>query len=271
MPRNILALLGVMLLCLASANAGEHRVISLVPSQTELLYAMGFEAAIAGVSDFCNFPEAAADKPKIGGLELNVERIMSLRPTLLVDANSMHRKYEPLFQQLGLKYVDFATTRLDHLPQVAASLSQMLDAPENGIRFAANWNARLRQLDLQKPTRKILVYFEIWDTPAQAAGQSSFIGELITRAGGQNIFSGSGDFPVANAEMVIKENPDVILVAYPLPNLEKIKNRPGWSHIKAIKSNRLHALNQDLFVRPGPRNLDAIEQLNRIFHEVSNP
>ncbi len=271
MTRNILALLGILLFCLVSAIAGEHRVVSLVPSQTELLFAMGFDNAIAGVSDFCNFPEAAAGKPKIGGLELNIEKIMSLRPTLLVDANSMHRKYEPLFQQLGLKYVNFATTRLEQLPQVAASLAQMLDAPEKGLLFSANWDSKLRQLDLQKPAGQVKVYFEIWDTPAQAAGQSSFIGELINRAGGQNIFSGIGDFPVVNSEMVIKEDPDVILVAYPLPNLEKIRSRPGWSTIKAVKNNRLHALDQDIFVRPGPRNLDAIAQLNRFFREVSNP
>ncbi|HNX76052.1 MAG TPA: helical backbone metal receptor [Candidatus Rifleibacterium sp.] len=268
MPRRIIYLMLVFLTCLSALPAAENRIIALVPSQTELLFSLGFGTDVVGVSDFCNFPVEAAAVTKVGGLELNIERIVSLRPTLLVDANNMHRKYEPLFQQLGLKYINFVTTRLEHLPTVAAELARLLGAPGKGEVFVRDWETKLRQLDLKKAALPVAVYFEIWDTPAQAAGQGSFIGELIARAGGTNIVTGSGDFPVVSSEGVISGNPEVILVAYPLPDLAKIRQRPGWASIRAVKNNRIKALDQDIFVRPGPRNLDAISQLIQIFHEV---
>ncbi len=251
--------------------AADHRIISLVPSQTELLFEMGFGSQVVGVSDFCNFPDAARQIDKIGGLELSIEKIVALRPTLLVDANSMHKKYQPLFYQLGLNYVNYVTTRLEHLPSVACELANLLQEPGKGKIFSEAWNSRLRKLDLKRPAKQVLVYFEIWDTPAQAAGQTSFIGELIARAGGTNISSDQNDFPLVSSEAVIKADPDVILVAYPLPKLENIKNRAGWGSLKAVKSNSLFALDQDLFVRPGPRNLEGLEQLNKIFHQVQTP
>ena len=270
MPRRIIYLALLFLACITAVGAAENRIIGLVPSQTELLFSLGFGAEMVGVSDFCNFPGEAATVSKVGGLELNIEKIVSLRPTLLVDANNMHRRYEPLFQQLGLKYINFVTTRLEHLPIVAAELAGVLGSPEKGEVFVRNWEAKLRQLDLKKATGPVTVYFEIWDTPTQAAGSGSFIGELITRAGGTNIVTGAGDFPVVSSEAVISGNPEVILVAYPLPDLARIRQRPGWASIKAVKNNRIRALNQDLFVRPGPRNLDAISQLIQIFQEVKN-
>lgn len=256
---------------ISTLQAAENRIVSLVPSQTELLFEMGFGEQIVGVSDYCNFPEATGQISKIGGLELSIEKIVALRPTLLVDANSMHTKYAPLFNQLGLKYVNYVTTKLEHLPEVACKIATLLNEPDKGTAFAEAWNSRLSKLDMKKPANPVLVYFEIWDTPAQAAGNTSFIGELITRAGGINISGDQNDFPLVNSEAVIKANPDVIFAAYPLPNLENIKKRPGWSSVKAVKKDFLYALNQDIFVRPGPRNLEGLEQLNKIFHQVQLP
>ncbi|MDD3146883.1 MAG: helical backbone metal receptor [Candidatus Riflebacteria bacterium] len=272
--RNICRSILILFLTLAMilpVQAGANRIISLVPSQTELLFELGFGDQIVGVSDFCNFPPATGKIEKIGGLELSIEKLVALQPTLLVDANSMHKKYEPLFQQLGLNYANFSTTRLEHLPVVACELAKLLKDPGKGILFSEAWNSRLRKLDLKKPEKGLLVYFEIWDTPMQAAGQSSFIGELISRSGGINICKDQTDFPLVNSESVINANPDVIFVAYPLPNLKNIKNRAGWASLKAVKNNLVFSLDQDLFVRPGPRNLEALELLNEIFHQVQTP
>lgn len=254
----------------AHAATGENRIVSLTPSLTELLCTIGFAAEIVGISDYCNYPTEVQNKTRIGGLELSIEKILSLRPSIIVDANNMHRKYEPLFKQLGLNYVNFTTTRLNHTPDTALALAGMLNAPEKGSDFTAKWNAQLDELDLKASDQRARVYFEIWDTPIQGAGGQSFISELIDQAGGTNILDTHGDYPVINHEMIIGADPDVILICYPSPDLDKIKNRPGWNVVKAVRQNHVYALDQDIFVRPGPRNLEAIALLKKIFQGVTD-
>ncbi|HNW11006.1 MAG TPA: cobalamin-binding protein [Candidatus Rifleibacterium sp.] len=261
-------LLFLSVFLLSAVNASETRVISLVPSQTEMIYALGLENCMVGRSDYCNFPPEAQQKPSIGNMELNIEKIVSLRPTLLLDTNGMHQRYAPLFQQLGLRYVNMPTTSLQQVKEAAAKVAELLGNPKAGERFSEDWDARLRRIAPDQSEKPVSVYFEIWDTPTQAAGDSSFIGEIIRQAGGRNIYASQGDYPVVNPETLLKEDPEVILLSYPVTSLENIKKRPGWSTLRAIKGNHLYALDQDLFVRPGPRNLNAVDRLHEIFKKV---
>lgn len=268
-PRiTTLLLLLLSTLFITSGNASEMRVISLVPSQTEMVYALGLEACLVGRSDYCNFPADAQQKPSIGNMELNIEKIVSLRPTLLLDTNGMHQRYVPLFQQLGLKYINMPTTSLQQVKEAAAKVAELLGNPQTGKKFSDEWDAQLGKITPDASEKPVSVYFEIWDTPAQAAGDSSFIGEIIRQAGGLNIYTGQGDYPVVNPEALIKQDPEVILLSYPVTSLENIKKRPGWSALRAIKGNHLYALDQDMFVRPGPRNLTAVKRLHEIFKKV---
>lgn len=261
-------LLTVCFLSSLSACFAANRIISLVPSQTELLCAMGFIHELVGVSDYCNYPEEVRNVSRIGGLELSIEKILSLRPSIVIDANNMHRKYEPLFRQLGLNYVNFTATRLNHTPDIAMNLAGLLNAPDKGSDFAEKWNAQLDELKIEPSPSRVKIYFEIWDTPVQGAGGQSFIGELIDYAGGTNILATNGDYPVVNHEMIIAADPDVIVLSYPTPSIDRVKARPGWLTVKAIKQNHIYAVDQDIFVRPGPRNLEAIALLKKIFQGV---
>ncbi|OGK10404.1 MAG: hypothetical protein A2W80_16455 [Candidatus Riflebacteria bacterium GWC2_50_8] len=255
----------LILLSSFAGAADQQRIISLVPSQTELLFHLGLGDLVVGTSDYCNYPEEARSKPRIGALELNIERIMSLRPTLLVDVNSMHKKYALLFSQLGLNYMNFTVNRLEQLPKMAEELTRIIGQPEKGQEFAAAWRKQTADLINQQTALMPKVYFEIWDTPMQAAGFSSYIGDMIKAAGGENILSDPIDFPVVNSETIIQADPDVIIIAYPLPSLDSLAARPGWKNLRAVKNHQIHALDQDLFIRPGPRNIEALLQLRKIF------
>lgn len=139
-------LLFLSVFLLSAVNASETRVISLVPSQTEMIYALGLENCMVGRSDYCNFPPEAQQKPSIGNMELNIEKIVSLRPTLLLDTNGMHQRYAPLFQQLGLRYVNMPTTSLQQVKEAAAKVAELLGNPKAGERFSEDWDARLRRI-----------------------------------------------------------------------------------------------------------------------------
>jgi len=259
------AIIILLIVLTAVCHAAEDiRVISLVPSQTEMLFHMGLGEHIQGISDYCNYPEETRSKPKVGALELNIERIMALRPTLLVDVNNMHKKYALLFAQLGLNYVNFTVTRMDQLPKMGEELSRLIGKPEKGIEFAEAWKRKISEISVASSTKRPSVYFEIWDTPMQAAGYNSYIGDMIRTAGGDNILADMSEFPVVNSETVLNADPDVIIIAYPLTDKESIAHRPGWNTLRAIKNRQIHTLDQDLLIRPGPRNLKALEQLRNI-------
>jgi iron complex transport system substrate-binding protein len=261
-------LLTLVALCSSAQNLVQTRIVSLIPSQTEMLFKLGFGDKVVGVSDYCNFPPETSKITKIGGLEINIEKVMALRPTLVLDLNSMHRRYELLFGQLGLNYVNMNINKLSDIPETAKQISTILGSATKGNEFVENWHKGMSEITLNSSDIEPKVYLEIWDQPMQAAGPTSFMGEMVTTAHGQNIITNQTDYPVVNSEHVIAADPDIILIAYPLTNLESIKNRPGWKNITAIRKNNIFALNQDLFVRPGPRNIDGLKELRRIFSNL---
>lgn len=265
--------LGAMTLILVLCNvfsicASPMRIISLVPSQTEMLFELGYGDQIVGISDYCNYPAETEKITKIGGLDLNVEKIMSLQPNMVIDLNAMHRKYQLLFSQLGLNYVNFNVNNLEEIGQMAEKIASILGPTDKSKSFSSSWEVRLKELAIANSEHRPRVYLEIWDAPMQAAGPKSFMGEMLRSCGGQNIISEPTDYPVMNSEQIIAADPEIILVAYPHPNVDQIKNRPGWGNISAIKKNRIHALDQDLFVRPGPRNLLALKILKDIIQRA---
>jgi len=245
-------------------SPASQRIVSLVPSHTELMFAMGIGELVVGVTDYCNFPAETAALTKIGNQELNIEKIMALKPSILLDVNGMHRKYELLFSQLGLNYVNFNLKKLSQLPVIALEIAEIVGRKEAGVTFSENWNRQLSELETSSNNANVKAYFEIWDTPMQAAGPESFIGEILSRAGFENILKSTQEYPVINHEVIIQANPDYIFLAYPLHDTSSVQNRPGWRNLSAVANKRIYCLDQDLFVRPGPRNLEGLKILHQL-------
>jgi len=248
-----------------SSEAQSQRIVSLMPSQTEILFELGFGGQVVGVSDFCNFPSQTGSLTHVGGIDLNLEKIVSLKPTIIMDLDGMHRRYEFIFQQIGLKFRNYSIKKLSDIPIVAENMARDLGNPEAGAQFRKKWAEAFDSLPrFSRPGPK--VYVEIWDAPLQGAGPESFIGEMVERAGGKNILNlTNSSFPVINSEEVVKANPEVILILYPLDSPEKIALRPGWSEITAVRKRNIRILENDVFVRPGPRCLEGIKKLIEIF------
>lgn len=266
MKNSLFILVILISLYLQPINAQE-RIVSLAPSQTELLFAIGADKEIVGVSDYSDFPNEAKKLPHIGGVELNIEKIVSLSPTILVDVNSMRKRYEPLFNRLRLKYVNYNINNPEDVASVAVSLGKEINKIKQSEDFANNWLKELNELKF--PQKKFTFYAEIWSSPIQAAGKNSFISKIIEKAGGVNVFKESMEYPSVNQENVLCLNPEVIILCYPTDNeaIEKVKSRPAWKFISAVKNNKVIAVNQDFFVRPGPRNLDGIKQICEILNK----
>jgi iron complex transport system substrate-binding protein len=235
-----------------------QRVISMLPSLTESVCALGKCSVLVGVDRFSNFPKSVDALPRLGGIaDANIEGIVRLKPDLV-----LLEKSSPLIarlQSLGILVMAFDVQTMADVQRTLRQLDAVLGSTESG----AVWE-RI-QLDIARASRALSpsqkaarAYFEVNSAPF-AAGKSSFIGELLDRLGMQNIATEKmGAYPKINPEFVVQSRPDLIMTTEASP--KQLAQRPGWKSIPAIQSNRIcffTAAQADVLVRPGPRMGDA--------------
>lgn len=268
--KNCLKLLFIfMLFFVTNSIYAANRIISLIPSSTELLFAIGFGNEVVAVSNYCNFPEKdICNLPKIGDQNLDLEKIISLNPSILIDTNGIHMKYAETFKNLGLNYINIEIKKQSDIAKAALILGKLLGDETKSNKFVENWNKEIRMLKPIPAFYSPKVYMEIWHTPIQGAGANTNIDDILRLAGGINIFKNEINYPLVNTEMVLMKNPDIIFLIYPNPDIEAVKSRPAWKYIKAVENNNIFAINQDILVRPGPRNIEAIKIMNKIINKV---
>ncbi|MBX3618555.1 MAG: ABC transporter substrate-binding protein [Rhizobacter sp.] len=241
------------------AAQAPQRIVSLLPSLTESVCALGGCDRVVGTDRFSNWPVQVQRLPKLGGLEdAQVERIVALRPDVVLVEPSA-RVIDRL-ESLGLKvFVLDVQTHAD-AKRALWQLAQMLDTPE---RASAEWQRIERELDVAArrvpaALRGQRVYVEV-DAAPYAAGASSFIGETLTRLGLGNIVPPAlGAFPRLNPEFVVNAQPDLVVASQ--TNLADMAQRPGWSSLRALRARRscgFPMAQYELIVRPGPRMGEA--------------
>ncbi|MBV8604027.1 MAG: ABC transporter substrate-binding protein [Pelomonas sp.] len=249
--------------------APPQRIVSLVPSLTETVCELGACAKLVGVDRFSNYPASVDALPKLGGMnDTNVEMIAALKPDVVLVAPSS-RVAERL-QSLGLKVVVLDSKAYADVERVIAKLGALLAVPdaarvwrhiEAGVGAAAQ--------SLPPAARGQRVYYEVASGP-YAAGESSFMGELLSRLGARNVIPASmGPFPKINPEFVVRANPDVIMMGQ--RDADGVVDRPGWQGIAAVRKHHVciytHA-EDDVLVRPGPRLAEAAQIMARCLREM---
>ncbi len=230
-----------------------QRIVSVLPSLSETVCALGRCASLVGVDRYSNFPDTVRRLPKVGGgLDPNIEAIVALRPDLVLLATSSPAAAR--LESLGLKVVALEPKRHADAERVMLQLGQLLDVPDAprlwaGIQASVDAAAR----SLPTSARGKRVYFEVNSGP-YAASASSFIGETLTRLGVANIVPGDmGPFPKINPEFVVRADPDLIMVGD--ANFAGMQQRPGWSRMRAIRAGRVCVFapqQADVMVRSGP-------------------
>jgi iron complex transport system substrate-binding protein len=235
--------------------AAPKRIVSLLPSLTETVCALGACGRLVGTDRFSNWPESVAALPKLGGMEdAQIERIVALKPdVVLVEMSS---RATPRLESLGVPIVALkAKTRAD-VRRTLAVLGRMLDASSEAERVWASIERDVQASAARVPSalRGKRVYFEI-DSAPYAAGPGSFIGETLAQLGLGNVVPRElGPFPRLNPEFVVKAQPDVIMaVASAVTDMPR---RPGWSSLRALSSGATCALptgRYELVIHPGPR------------------
>ena len=232
-----------------------QRIVSLLPSLTEFVCVLGACRRLVGVDDFSNFPASVQALPHVGGLEdARVETIVGLRPDLVLVPSSS-RALERL-QALGLKVLVLEPRTFADVQRVLGLLGPVLGARDAGEAWAEiEQGVAQAGRALPAAQRGARVYFEVSTAP-YAAGEASFIGELLARMGVRNIVPAAlGPFPKLNPEFVVRADPDVIMLADDEPGA-RIAGRPGWEHMRAVRAGRICNFSRaeaDVLVRAGPR------------------
>jgi iron complex transport system substrate-binding protein len=234
------------------------RIVSLLPSLTETVCELGRCDRLVGVDRYSNYPDSVQKLVQVGGgLDPNIEAIVALKPDVVLMAKSS-RAVERL-EALGLKVVTLEPKTHGDVQRVMLKIGALLEVPDaqriwRDIDAGVSAAAR----SLPPSVRGLRVYFEVNQGP-YAAGESSFIGETLSRFGVSNIVPAKlGPFPKLNPEFVVRANPTLIMVSQ--SNVNGLQARPGWHSIRALREGRLCVFSTqeaNVMVRPGPRMAEA--------------
>jgi iron complex transport system substrate-binding protein len=242
-----------------------RRIVTIMPSLTEIVCELGACDRLVGVDNFSNWPSAVQKLPHVGGLEdANIETIVALRPDLVLLTVSS-RAGERL-ESLGLKVIALEPKAMNGVQRVIDKVGAVLGTPQASLLL---WDRIQKGVDaaarsLPPPLRGTTVYFEVNSGP-YAASEASFIGEMLARIGASNVVPGTlGPFPKVNPEFVVRADPQVIMISD--RNAQALHDRPGWSRIRAVREGRVCRFTPaqgDVLVRPGPRMAEAAELMVR--------
>jgi iron complex transport system substrate-binding protein len=260
-------------------NVPDHpqRIISLAPSVTETLYALGVGDRLVGDTDYCDYPPEALAKPHVGAmLNPNLERIVALKPDLVIGTDEANRRESAdQLARLGIPLYGVTAHSVEETIRSVEDLGRVLGAQQSAQALAAGLQARVNAVAKRvegQPQSKVL--FVVWYRPLITAGRETFIADVIHRAGGASISNDlTGEWPHMGLEVVLARNPDVILFPKTeafAPGFDEFQKLPGWRELAAVRNHRMYFIAETI-MRPSPRLIDALEELTDILHPKTKP
>lgn len=241
-----------------------QRIVTLLPSLTESVCALGACERLIGVDRYSNSPASVRALPQLGGgIDPNVEAIVALKPDVVLLAKSS--RVTQRLEALGLKVLVLEPKTHADVKRVLDQLGRVLQADDpQRVWRAIDASVSAAAQSLSPAAKATRVYFEVNSGP-YGAGESSFIGETLTRLGVKNIVPAAlGPFPKLNPEFVVRANPDLIMVS--VRSAAGMEQRPGWAGIRAVRDDRICRFapeESDVLVRPGPRMGEAARIMAR--------
>jgi len=258
-----------------SAAPGPIRIVSLAPSITEAVCAVGAGDLLVGRTSACDYPdEIVASVPVIGGFGTpSLELMANVRPTLVLETALADEAIGLQIDAMGLKRERVRCRGLEDIPGMLRRVGALTGRELVGRELAAALSRELIALQAaEREGERPRVYAEIWHDPMTTIGAGTFLSDLITLAGGQSVGDDSGkDYYQVSPERVLSSDPGVILCLYMGKNegaADAVKARPGWQHVKAVRNGAVYdGLANDILLRPGPRVLEGVALLQECFQD----
>ncbi|MEE0878930.1 MAG: cobalamin-binding protein [Treponemataceae bacterium] len=246
------------------------RIVSLSPSGTEIIFALGLNDKLVARTDFCTFPEEAKSIDSVGGFDgksFNIETILSFNPDFVYLTNGMHNHLINILEGLGIKVYLSDVNSIEDIFNEIIDVAKLFEIEKIGKQYIEKMSLELG--DIKKDNIQKTIYCEIFNSPFLTCGKNSFINDIIEYAGAKNIFDFlESSYPQVSEEIIIMSNPQIIIAPdYSEYDLEKIYYRNAWQSIDAIKNKKVFSVNGDVFTRPGPRVVEAVKLLKEILNE----
>ena len=250
-----------------------QRVVSLAPSITEIIFALGQEHRLKGATRFSDFPPEAISLPKVGSyVQLDLEKIVALKPDVCIaikDGNP--RQTVVRLESLGVPVYVVDPRNLEAVTETIIEIGDLLNATENAKDLVSNMRLRINKVRsaVEKISYRPDVFFQIGISPIVSVGTNTFIHELIVLAGGNNLAEGPIPYPRFSREQVLFLAPEVFIITSMSRGevFERVKIEwSRWSEMPAIKNRRIFLVDSNLFDRPTPRLVDGLEVLGRLIH-----
>ena len=249
-------------------NSSPQRIICIGPSASEIVFSLVEQNRIIGVSSSSNYPPEVLKKEKVGDIYLNYEKIVNLKPDLVIVESSLYFRDVERLRNFGIKTLAIKSDTFDNFTRslkiAGAALgekelaSQLQKKLGNNMKFI---NSRVKNVPIVKRPR---VFVEIWNQPLMTAGSGTFIHYVIENAGGINIAADMTGYPQLNTETLLLRNPDVIVLT--TSTREQFLSVPHWRNIGAVKNGRVFKINPDILVRPTLRLYDGCRTLYNWFY-----
>ena len=252
------------------------RIVSLAPSNTEILFALGLGEKVVGVTDYCNYPDEAQEKPSIGGFStVNIEAVVALEPDLILATDRHSKTVIPALENLGYTVVALSPETLDGVIESIDFAGEITGTQKEASQLTGSLQSRIDSVtsktgDIEQDGKPRVLYLT-WHDPLMTAGTGTLAYDVITTAGGINIAGDiSGDNTIS-LETVIDRNPQIIVASVGMGSGEDLP----WQYVQteerlkttdALKTGQVYKINGDLIHRAGPRIVDALEIMAQFFH-----
>lgn len=248
------------------------RIVSISPACTEILFALGLGEEVVGVTEYCDYPEEAISKAKIGTFTTpNLEAILALEPDLVLATGGVQAEVLERMQQLGLVVYAVNPVTFDQTVETIREVGEITGATQRAEEITLDMQERAAEIARaveESEARGIprpRVFYEIfYETNVWTAGSGSIISDLISRAGGSNIGDAqASDYYEFSVERLIAENPQVYLVGSgSMFNPGDITLRSGWERMDAVRDGRVYVIDENPVYRTGPRLVEGLENIH---------
>ena len=260
---------GAVFISLFSPCHAALRIVSLAPAATEILFALGLDEEIVGVSLNCDYPLQARSKEKVGTFSRpDAERILRLKPDVVFGTGLEQAPAVNALRRLKVRVVVSDPADLNGLYDSIREIGRLTGREREATALVKQMKRRVDHVAARTrdvlPARRPKVFVEVWHTPLMTAGKGSFVDELVRLAGGVNIASGAPrPYSLFTAEEVLRGRPDCVILTYQGGD-DRVLNRLGWGQVPAVLNRRVYGdIDPDLILRPGPRVVDGLEQIQK--------
>jgi len=254
-------------------TADPKRVISLAPNITEIIYALGQKHRLKGATRYSDYPPEALSLPRVGSyVHLDLEKIVALKPDLCIaikDGNP--RAVVEQLESLNIPVYAVDPRNTEAVIDTIMEIGSLLNADEKAKKLAGDMRFRIQKMRslVEKAPDRPRVFFQIGITPIVSAGTRTFIHELIVLAGGKNLAEGPTVYPRYSQEQVLALSPEVFIISSMArsEHFDRIKAEWNqWPDVPAVRNQRIFLVDSNLFDRPSPRLVDALELMVPIIH-----